>query len=329
MVSANAVYGDADDQFVADFERNAILSVGGSYTRSERVSLPAGLSGQYHLFVASDANDAVYEYTFENNNATEAANLVSVRPAEFADLIVTSVSAPNSGSSGQPLAVSWTVLNQRAGMTNVSTWLDRLVLSADTILGNADDVLLGTYAHSGGLAGGASYTQSADVVLPNGTEGTRYVFVVTDATGSVDEFLLENNNTAQSNAIAVSLTPPPDLQVTSITQPSAALSAGSIAASWTVSNLGTAAAQGNWIDRVYLSGDAVAGGDLLLGTFQHAGGLAVGAGLQPHREPGPARTARRFILRGGDHGQRGCRLRTRARKQQHGCFRAVDIDYAS
>ena len=242
------------------------------------------MSGQYHLFVATDSTNAVYEYTFENNNVTEAGNLVSVRPVDFADLVVSSVVAPGSGSSGQPLTITWTVTNQRAGATNVSSWQDRLVLSTDTVLGNGDDVTLGTQAHSGTLSGGASYTQTADVVLPQGIEGTRYVFVLADATNAVDEFLLDGNNSGRSDAVAISLTPPPDLQVTSITVPAQALTAGTLAVTWTVSNLGTAAATGDWTDRVYLSTDAVAGGDQLLGTFTHTGGLELERQLQPQRD---------------------------------------------
>ena len=277
VVSSNAVYGDSDDRLVASFGHSGALSAGGTYSRSERVALPTGLSGQYHLFVATDSAGAVYEYTFENNNVTKSETLLSVRPAEFADLVVSSVVAPNSGSSGEPLAISWTVTNQRAGVTNVSSWQDRIVLSSDTTIGNADDVTLGTYAHSGALVGGANYSQSADVILPNGTEGTRYLFVVTDVTGSVDEFILENNNTGRSDAIAVSLTPPPDLQVTSITPPAQVLSKGSLVVTWTVSNSGTGRAAEVWTDRIYLSADAIAGGDQLLGTFVYSGGLDPGA----------------------------------------------------
>ena len=277
VVSNNAVYGDADDRLVAEFGHSGALPVGGNYSRSERVALPANLAGQYHLFVATDSANAVYEYTFENNNVTEAGNLVSVRPVDFADLTVTSVVAPGSGSSGQPLTVTWTVTNQRVGATNVSSWQDRLVLSTDTVLGNGDDVTLGTQSHSGTLSGGASYTQTADVVLPQGIAGTRYVFVLADATDVVDEFLLDGNNSGQSDAVEISLTPPPDLQVTSITVPAQALTAGTLEVTWTVSNRGTAAATGDWTDRVYLSTDAVAGGDQLLGTFPHSGELAIDA----------------------------------------------------
>ena len=102
------------------------------------------------------------------------------------------------------------------------------------------------------------------------------MFVITDAADVVDEFILEDNNTLRSDVIAVTLTPPPDLHVTSITVPAEALTAATIGLSWQVANQGIGAAEGSWTDRVYLSDDATAGGDQLLGTFTHTGSLAVG-----------------------------------------------------
>ena len=197
------------------------------------------------------------------------------------------------------------------------------------MLGNGDDVTLGTQTHSGTLSGGASYTQTADVVLPQGIEGTRYVFVLADATNAVDEFLLDGNNSGRSDAVAISLTPPPDLQVTSITVPAQALTAGTLAVTWTVSNLGTAAATGDWTDRVYLSTDAVAGGDQLLGTFTHSGGLAVNASYSRSETltltelPDGAY----YVVVVTDSGRRG--IRTRTRGEQHISLGTGRVDRAS
>ena len=72
---------------------------------------------------------------------------ITTRP--FADLVVSSVNAPAAGSSGQPLNLSWTVTNQGQGTTDVSSWRDQVVLSSDTVLGNADDVSLGSFTRTG------------------------------------------------------------------------------------------------------------------------------------------------------------------------------------
>ena len=271
VVSSNAVYGDADDRLVAEFGHSGALPAGSDYTRSQRVALPAGLSGQFTLFVATDATNTVYEYTFENDNVTAAPAPVLVRPLPFADLIVSNVTTPAAGSSGQALTIDWTITNQGTGTTNTASWYDRMVLSRDDQLGNGDDVTLLSKLHSGGLVPNGSYAATTDVVLPNGIEGDYYLFVIADATDVVDEFILEGNNTRRSDPISITLTPPPDLQVTSITVPVAALTAGVVDVSWQVTNRGVGSAEGNWLDRIYLSNDATVGGDQLLGSLAHTG----------------------------------------------------------
>ena len=234
------------------------------------------MSGQFTLFVATDATNTVYEYTFENNNVTAAPNPVLVRPLPFADLIVSNVATPAAGSSGQALTIDWTITNQGTGTTNTASWYDRMVLSRDDQLGNGDDVFLFNTLRSGGLLSGGNYAATTDVVLPNGIEGDFYLFVIADATDVVDEFILEGNNTRRSDLISITLTLPPDLQVTSITVPVAALTAGVVDVSWQITNRGVGSADGNWLDRIYLSNDATVGGDQLLGSLAHTGGLASG-----------------------------------------------------
>jgi YD repeat-containing protein len=69
----------------------------------------------------------------------------------------------------------------------------------------------------------------------------------------------------------------PDLTHTTVTAPVSARAGQAISISWTVSNQGTAATQGTWVDYVYLSTDQVCcTGDTLL-TSVSKSGLAVGS----------------------------------------------------
>ena len=71
--------------------------------------------------------------------------------------------------------------------------------------------------------------------------------------GNVFEFLYTDNNSGVSGPVTVQLTPPPDLTVTNINAPTEAVQEGTrIDVEWTVSNIGTGAAEGYWYDRVYL-----------------------------------------------------------------------------
>ena len=77
------------------------------------------------------------------------------------------------------------------------------------------------------------------------------------ARGSVAEYQGEGNNITAAD-LPVTLTPPPDLEVTSLTAPVACLTSGGRSTStWTVTNAGgdTVPGQEEWKDLVYLSRD--------------------------------------------------------------------------
>ena len=66
--------------------------------------------------------------------------------------------------------------------TSPTAWDDKVYLSADDIL-DSGDVLLGSLRHIGTLHTQASYSALLTPDLPDGIQGTYYVFVKTDAGG--------------------------------------------------------------------------------------------------------------------------------------------------
>ena len=138
----------------------------------------------------------------EANNSsliTLTSNAVS-----YPDLAVTAVGAPASARGGDVVTVNWTVLNQGVA-TGVSQWTDRIVLSADNIIGNADDVVLASVVHNGALAGGDTYTGSQAVTIPQRLQGNYYISVVTDALAQVLEPDTRSNNASQPGASIVQI----------------------------------------------------------------------------------------------------------------------------
>ena len=129
-------------------------------------------------------------------------------------------------------------------------WVDRVFLSAD---GNLDGAtLLASVTRAGDLAGGASYNQSAPVVVPAIADGSYRLVVVTDATGVVFEGAAENDNVA-STSIQVGHA---DLVPSIASAPSAATGGTAITVEYDVANQGTAPARASWRDRLFLSTDA-------------------------------------------------------------------------
>ncbi|WP_205678900.1 CARDB domain-containing protein [Aquisphaera insulae] len=275
VLSRDAVLGNGDDVTVVEVEHTGALATNGSYSVSRSVTLPGGLSGDYTLFVVADATGQVSEGGDESNNAS-AGRAIEVVPRAFADLVVDTISAPGAVRSGGSVTVGWTVSNRGIAATGAGPWIDRVVLSSDAVL-DTGDLELARVSHGGSLAVGGSYPATATAVVPNGISGTYYVFVTTDAGEVLYEYRYEANNTLRAaDPVVVSLTPP-DLKVTSISNPTRG-QAGQVAhMAWTVKNDGTGSADGSWDDRVYISANGSLSGATLLTTVRRTSSLAVGA----------------------------------------------------
>src|SRR5690606_2084026 len=114
-----------------------------------------------------------------NNNASGDTEVTENFYPDLAAVIVT---APSSAIGGESISVSWKVSNSGGiAATAADGWVDRVVLSSDAIVGNADDVVLANVARTAPLAAGATYTASTSLVLPGDIGGEFRLFVIADA----------------------------------------------------------------------------------------------------------------------------------------------------
>src|SRR5262249_23282059 len=124
-----------------------------SYTVTDTFTLPlvvtngfptpsaTPLQGRFHLFVRTDADSAVFMNERRANTVAEAGNPFDVTRVPFADLVVKQVTVPAAARTGQPLRVSWEVINQGIGVTmhqllsgNFAVdqgWIDTVSLATD------------------------------------------------------------------------------------------------------------------------------------------------------------------------------------------------------
>src|SRR5207248_2873738 len=221
FISKDSVLGNTDDIFLGSFTHTGTLAVDGSYQQTQTVHLPEGISGTYQFFVRVDATNAVNEFVLEGNNITASATTTQVTLAPYADLTVTSVTAPDL-VVGNPAAieVSWTVNNQGTGAGRTSPWTDRILVSRNAAYGDSDDQVVADFAHSGALNVGESYSRTEHVTLPGGLSGLYHVFVVTDVANQVYEYTFENNNLKEaSQLLGVSPVPFGDLVVSDVVVP--------------------------------------------------------------------------------------------------------------
>jgi hypothetical protein len=182
VLSRNAAFGDGDDIVLADVARSEKLGTLQSYAGSWTGALPSGLSGTYYVLIRTDVGNAVYEPDEGYLNTAVGAEPIVVAPAPYADLEVTSVSAPAIAVVGEAITVNWTVQNTDAAWseTPAAFWRDRVVLSANDIYGDSDDINLGVVSRQGGLNIGDSYAAELTANLPGGLDGSVYVLVAAD-----------------------------------------------------------------------------------------------------------------------------------------------------
>jgi predicted DNA-binding protein (MmcQ/YjbR family)/methionine-rich copper-binding protein CopC len=194
------------------------------------------------------------------------AAITPTAEAQFADLAVASITASATAQSGSTIQVAWSVGNYGKVVTEQNTWNDRVVLSQNSRLGDADDLLLATVEHSGVLTAGATYNASVNVALPILLEGEVRIFVTSDVADVVEESFFEINNTAEE-VVTVSLTPYADFHVAQASMPSHLVANETFTVTATIVNNGTGApgtgipqqSVSAWVDKLVRSSNAILG----------------------------------------------------------------------
>lgn len=237
------------------FENFSALNAGEAYANSATFTLPRGIFGDYYIFTRTDIFNHERESNEGNNQSVSERMQVALSP--FADLQVTTVTAPSNAFSGDSVQVSWTVQNQQAGRTEADRWFDTIFLSDDDTLdfdfigGSAiriNETVLGVFRRQGALDSGATYSAAAKIKLPQAISGKRTLFVFTDINGGqtqserglVYEYEFELNN-LDSTAITITLSPAPDLEVEEVSASPVVNLGEDVVVQWRVINHGPGA----------------------------------------------------------------------------------------
>jgi hypothetical protein len=152
----------------------APLAAGASYTRTVNVTLSNAAAGsQYLVIVADDAGQPV---TNADTSSAPAAIAVSAP-----DLKLVTANAPASAVLGSTIPISYQVQDV-GSVAAPGDWTDSIFVSATPRL---DDTatFVASFDHTsqaGGLAPGASYTNSQSITLPPTVIGTAYLIFVTN-----------------------------------------------------------------------------------------------------------------------------------------------------
>lgn len=228
------------------------LEPGDSYSQHYSLTMPANLTGNYYVFVVTDAGNQVFEYTYENNNTARSSQPINIKTP---DLLVSSVTVPSTDTSGNTISLSWIVKNNGPGALVSAQLTDQLFLSTATQFNSQTAIPVGQISYNKQLNAGDTAVLAAQVKLPNGLSGTHYLYVQTDYPNAVYEAGSENNNTKRSTApIAVVLGPYPDLQVSNVQVTDTAKAGSLTPVSFVVVNKGTRnTRESRWADRLFIS----------------------------------------------------------------------------
>ncbi|RYY13939.1 MAG: hypothetical protein EOO04_31060, partial [Chitinophagaceae bacterium] len=182
---------------------------------------------------------------------------------DLPNLFVQNVQSPANPFSSTPIQLSWQVKNIGKATTGQATWFDQVYLSKDSILDLAPrpgldfaDLNLGGKQNVSALDMNETYTNSITVNLPDSVSGKYYFIIVTSAKKAFAEESFDDNTAFSSSQIV--LTPPADLQVTSVVTPEDAFSGKDLMITYTVKNKGTGSTKVSvWKDDIYLSQDPI------------------------------------------------------------------------
>ncbi len=249
--SANPVFSTLSAQHVGS-AYHSYLDAGDTIHTVRNVTIPDNYTGTYYVFVLTDFYNAVFEDTEDTNN-TGRNNFFVHTP----DLQVPQVVAPSADSSGKTISISWKVYNDGPGELFTAWRSDRIYISAKASFNADSSTLLGTNSYTTAIPSGDTITRTASITIPNGTQGTQYIYVFADADLQILEVGKEGNNTGRSDAMQVTLSPYPEMIPTSITTVDSSEAGQYVKVKYTIKNQGEKSASPQWKDRLYLSRDSV------------------------------------------------------------------------
>lgn len=222
------------------------------YSNEVFPAIPQNFTGPYYLFIKTDADNVVFEYSDTNNVTRSDTSILILSP----DLVVSSISLPAADSLAEPLLISWYDKNQGPGKLISGSWMDKIYLSPNAVYDPFSLTLVDSLSSLAGILNGDSLNRVKTTVLPNVGDGDYFTYVVTDSKSQVYENINENNNIGRSNSTIHIMRP--DLIVQALLFPASVQSGMPFSFTAILKNNGLGTILNKSItDRIYLSSSPV------------------------------------------------------------------------
>ena len=125
VASPNDIYGDADDILLGFAQHTGTLNMNETYTAGADVTLPLVMSGLHAIFVHTDHDNRVFEFTFTDNNVLQSASQLDSTQAPLPDLQVENLAV--SGPTDGTFTIFWNTAN-RGNLAASGGWKERVVV---------------------------------------------------------------------------------------------------------------------------------------------------------------------------------------------------------
>ncbi|HRT58922.1 MAG TPA: CARDB domain-containing protein, partial [Candidatus Paceibacterota bacterium] len=185
---------DENDLVLGLYQHNGVLAPGQSYSVTNTVNLPDGISGDFYLVAKADHTDTVNEFLLEGDNETATENPLAISLADYADLRVENLLL--AGPDGnQTYTLTWDTFN-RGTAPAPPGFKDRVRVRNQT---TATTVFDQAYPAPASLAPNASLPRQA--IFTASTAGTYLVEVTTDSDQQVFEYDSNGHGSAELNTV--------------------------------------------------------------------------------------------------------------------------------
>jgi hypothetical protein len=210
FLSATGVLDGTEEAVFGVTETNAVPA-GGSYGRTNRVSLPLNYSGSYYLIFVTDSGRAIAE-SDEQDNVRVVPFTYDPTPPDLAP-VAFRVPTVVTGAPHPRVTLAWEVVNQGVGAAEATNrwqngWDDRVYLSASPRLDGTEQYV-GGWRETTPVSPGSSYRRTNTVRVPVTDSGTYYLIFEANASQALDEWDRFNNTLAVPVVFDLSAPPPP------------------------------------------------------------------------------------------------------------------------
>ena len=167
---------DSTAQEASSRYESGVVPPGGTYWRTNNIRLPVTKSGSYFLVFETDFHNYLHEGN-TNNNVVAVPLEVDIQPPDLSPVFLqapsTITNVPNP-----TVTLVYAVTNLGGPVGQDQYWHDAIVLSTDAVLEARDWMTLAS--EHGPVAAGTVYWRTNIFQLPVVSNGTYYVFLLTD-----------------------------------------------------------------------------------------------------------------------------------------------------